>query len=68
MTLTVGGVSIEIDGTAGGITINSTNTLELKATNITIEAQASLKLKGGAETSVESSGILGLKGAMTKIN
>ncbi len=68
ITLTVGGVSIEIDGTQGSIAINSTNNLEIKSTNITIEAQASLKVKGGAEVSVESSGMLALKGAITKIN
>lgn len=68
MTLTVGGVSIEIDGSGGKITLNSTNNLEIKSTNITIEAQASLKIKGGAEVGVESSGMLTLKGSMTKIN
>ncbi len=68
ITLTVGGVSIEIDGSGGNISLNATNNLEIKSTNITIEAQASLKIKGGAEVGVESSGMLGLKGAMTKIN
>lgn len=68
ITLTVGGVSIEIDGSGGKIAINSTNNLEIKSTNITIEAQASLKIKGGAEVGVESSGMLNLKGSMTKIN
>ena len=64
--ITLKGQAVNIDGQAvnieaGQLRLKSTTTLDL-------DANAQLKISGGAAVNVSSSGILDLKGALIKIN
>lgn len=82
ITLKVGGSSIAID--SSGITIETTGTIEGKATKVKVDANAQMELKSkgtaklegagkvdvksGGMTTVEGSGMAIIKGGLVKIN
>ncbi len=66
ITLNSSGIAIK---DMSGNEINMTSSgMELKATNITLSASASLNMSGSGSAKVEASGTLTLKGAMVMIN
>ena len=67
--------SVILDSQAKSVTIESKNSLSIKATTIEIEATASMKIKsaqvsveGSATLDVKSSGIATIQGSLVKIN
>lgn len=71
-----GGITIEdkngnkivLESGSNNLTMEVTGDLEIKATNITIEGQAQVSIKGNAGVEVESSAQLNLKGALVNLN
>lgn len=52
----------------GDISLESMKSLKIKSTQVTIEATATLEIKGGANVNIQSSGLLNAKGSIVKIN
>lgn len=53
---------------AGKVSVEATQDMDLKGANVTVEAQAQLKASGSAQTEVSSSGIMVVKGSLVQIN
>ncbi len=77
MTITIkGGSQVEIKAGSNKITltqqgdvkIESQKAVSIKSTQVTLEATAALKLKGGASLDLQSDGLVNIKGSMVKIN
>ena len=66
ITLKVGGSSIAIE--AGGITIQTPATMEVKGTQVTVKADAQLGLEGGATAELKGGGMTTIKGGVVMIN
>ncbi|MBB6735601.1 phage baseplate assembly protein V [Cohnella zeiphila] len=52
----------------GQITIESSNSVQVKGTQISLEAQAQMSLKAAASLDLKSDGIVTIKGSLVKIN
>lgn len=52
----------------GDVKIESQKAVTIKSTQVTLEATAALKLKGGASLDLQSDGLVNIKGSMVKIN
>lgn len=62
------GVTIECDGTQGTVSINAKKSLDISAAQYGMQASGTAKIKANGSVSVESSGMMTIKGSMTKIN
>jgi uncharacterized protein involved in type VI secretion and phage assembly len=52
----------------GDVTIESAKSLKLKSAQITVEANATLDLKGAAALNLKSDGVIAIKGSLVQIN
>ena len=69
LTIKVGsGVTIECDGNSGTVKIKANKEVSISAAQINEKASGTMELSGNGSTTVKSSGMLTLKGSMTKIN
>lgn len=62
------GVTIQCDGTSGAIEIKANKEIKVSAAQINEKASGTLEISGNGSATVKSSGMLTLKGSMTKIN
>jgi uncharacterized protein involved in type VI secretion and phage assembly len=67
ITIKAGANKITI-GSSGDIQIESTKAINVKSTQINLEATASMKVKAGAKLDLMSDGIITIKGSLVKIN
>lgn len=63
-----GNASMEMDGSANQVTIESNQSLSLKSQQISIEAKGGVNIKASSNMTIKADGPLNLKGAMVKIN
>lgn len=63
-----GNSKIELDSGANSINLESTQTLNLKSQQISIDAKSALVLKAASNINVKTDGPLNLKGAVVKLN
>lgn len=69
LTIKVGsGITIECDGTTGTLNIKTNKEITLQAAQINAKASGTAEISGNGSVTVKSSGMLTLKGSMTKIN
>ncbi len=69
LTIKVGsGVTIECDGTSGSVEIKANKELNFSAAQINEKASGTLELSGNGSTTLKSSGVVTVKGSVTKIN
>ncbi|MGN1341311.1 MAG: phage baseplate assembly protein V [Oscillospiraceae bacterium] len=69
LTIKVGsGVTIECDGKSGSVNIKANKEISISAAQIKEKASGTMELSGDGSAMVKSSGMLTLKGSMTKIN
>lgn len=69
LTIKVGsGVTIECDGTTGTLNIKTNKEITLAAAQLNAKASGTAEISGNGSVIVKSSGMLTLKGSMTKIN
>ncbi|WP_248926123.1 phage baseplate assembly protein V [Paenibacillus hamazuiensis] len=67
IALTSQSTTIKMTG-QGEVTVSSPKSIALKAAQVTVEASATLSLKGGASVDINSDGMVNIKGSMVKIN
>ena len=69
LTIKVGtGVTIECDGTSGAVKIKANKEINISAAQISEKASGTLEMSGNGSATLKSSGVLTVKGSMTKIN
>lgn len=69
LTIKVGqGATIEIDGTSGSVKIKGNKEVNIEAAQIAVKASGTGELSANGSLEVKSSGMLTVKGSMTKIN
>lgn len=69
LTIKVGsGVTITCDGNSGAITIKTNSKAEINSARVEIKASGEASVEGTGSLTAKSSGMLTLKGSMTKIN
>lgn len=69
LTIKVGsGASIEMDGTTGAITIKANKEINISAAQLSEKASGTAEISANGSLDLKSSGILTVKGSMTKIN
>ena len=62
------GASVEIDGTSGAIKINANKEINISSAQITEKASGTAEISANGSLDLKSSGIVTVKGSMTKIN
>lgn len=62
------GVTIECDGTTGTVKIKANKEINISAAQISEKASGTMEISGNGSATVKSSGMLTLKGSITKIN
>lgn len=69
LTIKVGsGVTISCDGNSGAVTIKTNSKVEINSAKVGIKASGEASFEGTGSLTAKSSGMLTLKGSMTKIN
>lgn len=63
-----GGVTIECDGTAGTLSIKTNKEITMSTAQLGAKASGTAEVSGNGSVTVKSSGMLTLKGSVTKIN
>jgi len=63
-----GGVTIECNGTSGSLSIKTNKEITFSSAQLGVKASGTAEISGNGSVTVKSSGMLTLKGSMTKIN
>lgn len=63
-----GGVTIECDGTSGALSIKTSKEITMTTAQLNAKASGTAEVSGNGSAAVKSSGMLTLKGSVTKIN
>lgn len=68
IVIKTGNTSIEMDGNANKMKIEASQSIQIKAQQISMEATAGLQLKSSSNIQIKSDGPVSVKGAVAKIN
>lgn len=68
IVIKTGNASIEMDGSANTIVLESSQSLKMKSQQISIEAKGGLQMKSSGNINIKSDGPVNIKGAVAKIN
>lgn len=68
IVIKTGNASIELDGNSNQIIMESTQMIQLKSQQISIEAKSALQMKASSNINLKSDGPVNIKGAVVKVN